>query len=109
MKSLDEEMNINLFQKVYEILQTVPKGKVTTYGDIAKQIGNVRYSRQVGFALHCNPKPVVIPCHRVVNRFGSLAPSFAFGGIDKQKRLLEEEGVKVQHDKVDLSIYRYQF
>ncbi len=50
-------------------------------------------SQVVGFALHVNPEPGVIPCHRVVNRFGGLADAFAFGGINRQRQLLEQEGV----------------
>ena len=64
--------------------------------------GSPRASRVVGYALHVNPKPGVIPCHRVVNREGRLAPSFAFGGTDAQQRLLEGEGVSVQDGYVDL-------
>ena len=83
------------FQKVYEIVRQIPKGKVTTYGQIACLIGNPRLSRAVGYALHINPEPGVIPCHRVVNAAGRLAPGFAFGGQDEQRRLLESEGVAV--------------
>lgn len=52
-----------------------------------------RNARFVGYALHSNPEPGVIPCHRVVFRDGSLAPGFAFGGSERQRLLLEEEGV----------------
>lgn len=94
---------MNFFESVYEVVKRVPKGKVITYGQIAKILGYPRMSRQVGFALHQNPNPVEIPCHRVVNRFGSLSSAFAFGGDNEQKRLLEDEGVEVNHDmKVDL-------
>ena len=89
-------------QDVYEYLKTVPRGKVVTYGMIARAIGHPRASRQVGNALHRNPTPVVIPCHRVVNREGRLAPAFAFGGVDKQAALLREEGVEVVDGYVDL-------
>ena len=92
-------------QSVYEYLKTVPRGKVVTYGMIAAAIGRPRASRQVGNALHRNPTPVVIPCHRVVNREGRLAPAFAFGGIGVQARLLEEEGVEVVDGYVDMAKY----
>lgn len=98
----------NFFSSVYEYLKTVPRGKVVTYGQIARALGMPRMARQVGFALHVNPEPVVIPCHRVVNRFGRLAPAFAFGGIGVQRSLLEAEGVEVREDDtVDLSRYQY--
>ena len=95
-------------QSVYEYLKTVPRGKVVTYGMIACAIGHPRASRQVGNALHRNPTPVVVPCHRVVNRKGRLAPAFAFGGMDVQARLLRAEGVEVVDGYVDMAKYCWQ-
>ena len=71
------EQNDGFFQRVYAFLQKIPAGKVVTYGDVAAAVGAPRSSRQVGYALHVNPAPGVIPCHRVVNRFGALAEKFA--------------------------------
>ena len=100
---------MNFFNTVYQKVKQIPRGKVATYGQIAALAGNHRMARQVGWALHQNPEPGVIPCHRVVNRFGGLCEGFAFGGMDVQRRLLEAEGVKVGKDgKVDLKIYRWQ-
>lgn len=99
----------NFFENVYDFVRRVPKGKVVTYGEIARAIGNRRMSRQVGWALHVNPKPGEIPCHRVVNRFGELSTAFAFGGINRQEELLRSEGVEVVGGKVDLSKYGYKF
>ncbi len=96
---------MNFYESVYEYLKSVPKGKVVTYGMIAAAIGRPRASRQVGNALHRNPQPVVIPCHRVVNREGRLAPAFAFGGEQVQAELLRGEGVEVINGCVDLSKY----
>ena len=99
----------SFFEKVYEAVKQIPKGKVATYGQIACAIGAPRCARQVGFALHVNPQPFIIPCHRVVNRFGSLAPAFAFGGEDVQAALLREEGVEVREDNtVDLTRFLFQ-
>lgn len=96
----------NFYQRVYDAVKHIPKGKVCTYGVIAFMAGSPRASRVVGYALHHNPDPQNIPCHRVVNRQGRLAPAFAFGGIQVQKQLLEHEGVKVSDDGyVDLDIY----
>ena len=92
-------------ESVYEYLKKVPKGRVTTYGMIARAIGHPRASRQVGNALHRNPAPVVIPCHRVVNREGRLAPAFAFGGMEIQAALLVAEGVEVKNGYVDIAKY----
>ena len=99
----------NYFENVYDLVKKVPKGKVVTYGEIARAIGNSRMSRQVGWALHVNHKPGVIPCHRVVNRFGELSSAFAFGGVNRQAELLREEGVEVIDNKVDLNKYGYSF
>lgn len=100
---------MSFFEKVYLLLKTIPRGKVTTYGDIARAIGAPKSSRAVGYALHANPDPQNIPCYKVVNREGYLAPSFAFGGEDVQKALLESEGIKVVDHKVDLEKYRHEF
>lgn len=100
---------MEFFERVYRVLKQVPKGKVVTYGQIACAIGAPRCARQVGYALHANPQPIVIPCHRVVNREGRLAPAFAFGGAEEQSRLLREEGVQVRDDyTIDLQKYIYR-
>ena len=86
--------NESLFELIYSIVEQIPHGKVATYGMIAAMTGNPRRSRIVGYALHVNPRPGVVPCHRVVNRFGRPAPAFAFGGEDVQREMLENEGVE---------------
>lgn len=99
---------MGFFVKVYEVVKRIPKGKVATYGQVALMVGNPRASRVVGYALHVNPSQSEIPCHRVVNREGRLAPAFAFGGLDEQRRLLISEGVAVSEDGfVDLTKYRW--
>lgn len=96
--------NESTFARVYEIVRRIPKGKVTTYGQIAWLLGNPRLSRVVGYALHVNPEPGVIPCHRVVNRFGRVSPAFAFGGENRQIALLKAEGITFRDEEnVDLS------
>ena len=97
------------FEEVYALLKTIPKGKVTTYGDIAKALGKPRSSRVVGYALHANPDPENIPCFKVVNKDGFLTPAFVFGGLEVQKFLLENDGVEVVDGKVDLLKYRHEF
>ena len=97
---------MNTFEKIYEVVKNIPEGRVATYGQVAFLAGNPRWSRVVGYALHNNPEPNVIPCHRVVNREGRLAPSFAFGGDEIQRQLLESEGVTFEPDgRVDLKKY----
>lgn len=94
---------MSYYDKVYEIVKRIPRGKVATYGQIAAITGSPRASRAVGYALHLNPSPGMIPCHRVVNREGRPAPAFAFGGEQVQRRLLAEEGVEFDADgNVDL-------
>lgn len=97
---------MSFYDRVYEVVKKIPEGKVATYGQIAAALGSPKASRAVGYALHFNPSPGIIPCHRVVNRYGRLAPAFAFGGIDVQKSLLGAEGVEVDGDyTVDLDKY----
>ena len=91
--------------KVYKALKKIPKGKVATYGQIARLAGNEKASRAVGNALHNNPQPKVVPCHRVVNAKGELAKNFGFGGRAVQQQYLEEEGVEVKDFCVDLDKY----
>ena len=94
------------FEKIYEVVKTIPKGKVTTYGQVALLAGNPRWSRVVGYALHKNPQPGIIPCHRVVTRNGEVAKSFAFGGENVQRELLEKEGIVFKNDgTIDLKKY----
>ncbi|MDF2523611.1 MAG: cysteine methyltransferase [Clostridiales bacterium] len=100
---------MGFFEEVYSIVKKIPKGKVATYGQIAKLMGQPRKSKMVGWALHSNPTPGVIPCHRVVNRMGELSGSFAFGGADVQKQLLVEEGIKFSSQGIiDLQQYLWE-
>jgi len=92
-------------KRIYEAVKRIPKGKVATYGKVAEMAGNKKMSRAVGNALHKNPDPDNIPCFRVVNSKGELAPEFAFGGMGEQRKLLEAEGIEVKDNKVDLSKY----
>lgn len=94
------------FELIYEQVKRIPRGKVATYGQIAMLAGNPRWARAVGYALHANPDPESIPCYRVLNRFGGLAPAFAFGGEEEQARLLRADGIEVRPDNtVDLEKY----
>lgn len=108
-------------QQVYQLIKKIPKGKVTTYGQIASLISkkskfkSQKYkskvkilSRAVGNALHSNIDPS-IPCHRVVDRDGRIAPSYGFGGANEQRRRLLTEGVRfVDNMHVDLSKYLWK-
>ena len=87
------------------IKKKIPKGKVATYGQVAQMAGNPRMARAVGNALHKNPDPSTIPCHRVVNSKGELAGEFVFGGPGVQASRLAAEGVMSEDGKIDLKKY----
>lgn len=99
----------SLFDQIYQQTRLIPPGKVTTYGEIARSLG-IKDTRKVGWALHRNPYEGDVPCHRVVNAAGRLAPNFAFDGPEEQRRRLEAEGVKFiddTHVDLDLSLFRF--
>ena len=101
-------MEKSSFEQIYDIVKQIPYGKVATYGQVAALAGNKRWARVVGYALHANPDPEHIPCYRVVNRFGEVSKAFAFGGENRQIALLENEGIKLDGNKVDLEKYQWQ-
>lgn len=94
-------------QKVYDFLLTIPKGKVVTYGQIAAYLGNKHLARAVGNILHKNPHPELYPCYKVVNAKGRLAAHFGWGGMEKQKELLQADGIEVADGAVDLCKYKW--
>ena len=100
-------MDKSTFELIYDIVKQIPGGKVATYGQVASLAGNRRWSRVVGYALHANPDPEHIPCHRVVNRLGEVSKAFAFGGENRQIALLEAEGVEIKNGRVDLEKYQW--
>jgi methylated-DNA-protein-cysteine methyltransferase-like protein len=91
-----------MFKAMYAVVKNIPRGKVASYGTVARLAGYPRCSRQVGFALHRNPDSKSIPCHRVVFKDGSLSRAFVFGGENRQRELLEREGVRFVGEKVDM-------
>ena len=95
-------MNSSTFDRAYEIVAQIPYGRVTTYGQIARLIGNPRLSRIVGCAMSAAPSS--LPCHRVVNRFGGLCEAFLPMGKDTHRMRLELEGVPFTSEgNVDLA------
>jgi len=80
---------------VYEIARTIPPGKTMTYGDIAKRLGGVQLSRDVGQALGHNPCPIVVPCHRVLAAGNKPGGFSAHGGVTTKQKLLALEGVRL--------------
>jgi methylated-DNA-protein-cysteine methyltransferase-like protein len=84
---------MTFFEEVYNIVKKIPKGRVATYGQIARILGNPRKAKIVGWALHTNPYNDGMPCHRVVNSKGELSGCEAFGGFEQHKKMLEDEGI----------------
>lgn len=96
------------FEKIYEVVRQIPRGRVATYGQVAALAGNRHWARVVGYALHVNPDPENIPCYRVVNRLGEVSSAFAFGGGNRQIELLEADGIPCADGVVDLKTYQWQ-
>ena len=99
---------MKLEEKVYKKLLEVPKGKITTYRDIAKAIGLKNGQRIIGKIMNKNPYPVIVPCHRVVKSDGKIG-GYAWGEKVKAK-MLSNEGIKIKNGKildVEKSIYRF--
>lgn len=93
---------------VWEALKQIPKGRVTTYGDIARYIGKPQAVRAVGSACGANPHLVAVPCHRVVTAAGKVG-QYA-GGVDKKISLLQKEGVQIKNGQVtDFDAVHYRF
>lgn len=97
---------LDMADTVYAVVQRIPRGKVLTYGDVARLAG-VCGPRQVGYLLHHNLYQSRVPCHRVVSVGGRLANTFAFGGLQAQRKLLEREGIMFIGKKVDMKRCRW--
>lgn len=92
--------NQNFFQKVYEIAEQIPYGRVTSYGAIAKYLGAARSARMVGWAMNGSHNMEHIPAHRVVNKAGLLTGKHHFDGTNLMQQLLESEGIKVVENQI---------
>lgn len=92
MKSVNQ-MDSEFVRRVYEAVAEIPRGKVATYGQIAEMAGEPTAARDVGYLMSQALPGHGLPCHRVVNRTGELAPEYAFGGKARQRAMLEAEGI----------------
>jgi methylated-DNA-protein-cysteine methyltransferase-like protein len=91
----------NFYERVYDLVRQIPEGRVTSYGAIARVLGSAGSARMVGYALRSSFSATPpVPAHRVVNRIGLLTGKSAFGSATMMEQLLENEGVKVENDKV---------
>ena len=94
-------------ERVWEKCKRIPKGKVSTYGEIAKAIGSKNSSRAVGNALNKNPFAPIVPCHRVIQSNGSIG-GFATGS-NKKIKMLKNEGIEIKNGKINLENFLYKF
>lgn len=90
----------SFFLDVYEVAKLIPKGRVTSYGAIAKYLGVARSARVVGWAMNGASMMDDVPAHRVVNRIGMLTGKHHFQTPTRMKELLEAEGIKVKEDQI---------
>ncbi len=90
----------------YEQLKKVPKGKVTTYGELARAVGTKAY-RAVGNAMNKNPYAPKVPCHRVVKSSGDVG-GFS-SGVKNKIKMLRSEGIEIKNGKIDLKKFLYKF
>ena len=93
--------------QVYEITSKIPKGKVATYGQIARLAGNPKAARAVGMYMRLNPYAPKVPCHRVVGSTGELIGFSGGKGIQTKKRMLLKEGVNFTENKINLSVSQW--
>jgi methylated-DNA-protein-cysteine methyltransferase-like protein len=95
------EKQDNFFEMVYQVVRLIPRGRVTSYGAIAKYLGAARSSRMVGWAMNgAHSQKKAVPAHRVVNRNGELTGKIHFPTPFMMAELLEKEGIKVTKDKI---------
>lgn len=96
----------NIFERVYDVVQTIPEGKVMSYKQIAVCIGFPKSARIIGYVMSRTPREMDLPAHRVVKSNGDLAPEHVFGGYNTQKIMLIEEGVGfLKSGRVDMRKY----
>lgn len=93
-------MEANFFERVYAIVRTIPAGKVTSYGAIAKALGTARSARMVGWAMNASHGLEEVPAHRVVNRLGRLTGKHHFQGTNLMQQLLENEGIVIVDNQI---------
>jgi methylated-DNA-protein-cysteine methyltransferase-like protein len=90
----------NFFEDVFEVVKLIPRGRVTSYGAIARYLGTTMSARMVGWAMNAVHGLHAIPAHRVVNSQGLLTGKAHFEPPSAMQKRLEKEGIKVAHDKV---------
>jgi methylated-DNA-protein-cysteine methyltransferase-like protein len=96
-----------MFEKMYDVVREIPAGRVATYGQVARLAGFPHCARMAGYAMSAAPPSLGLPCHRVVNRLGTLAHEHIFGGL--QRLMLEEEGVTfLENGRIDMGTHLWE-
>lgn len=102
MKDFKDDSKSDFFNQVYQVVLQIPKGRVTSYGAIAKFLGAAKSSRLVGYAMNsAHSLPFDVPAHRVVNRNGVLTGKNHFASPTKMAELLQSEGIVVIDDQIE--------
>ena len=96
------------YERIYAVVQRIPRGRVATYGQVAALAGLGGHARQVGYALHRAPDGHALPWHRVINAAGRVSQRAEPGSDLLQRDLLEREGLEFEEDRVDLERYRWR-
>lgn len=98
----------NWYQSIWKVVSEIPSGHVLTYGEVARLSGMPRAARRVGQALRRAPRSMDLPWHRVINAQGKISFPEDSSGWQRQKTMLENEGVAFLQGKIDLDIYGYR-
>lgn len=94
------KVDVNFFEKVYQVVRQIPEGRVSSYGAIARAIGPPQSARMVGWAMNASHNVEDVPAHRVVNRMGLLTGKHHFDGTNLMQQLLENEGIEVIDNQI---------
>ena len=94
-------VNSDFFKDVYQVVKLIPRGKVTSYGAIAKYLGTAKSARVVGWAMNNSHFDKSIPAHRVVNRNGLLTGKHHFENNNTMEKLLKKEGILIKNNRIE--------
>jgi methylated-DNA-protein-cysteine methyltransferase related protein len=106
MKKAKKTSNLGAYQKIWRVVSQIPKGKVASYGTVARQAGFPTQPRMAGYALHGLPDGIDIPWHRVVNSQGKISLGGEIGA--RQRLLLENEGVVFSNNRIKLELFGWR-
>ena len=96
------------YDRIYDVGRQIPRGRVASYGQVAKLAGSARWARVVGYALHACRESSDVPCYRVVTRDGRVSEAFERNGENEQVRLLKEDGIEFKDGRVIMEKYQWE-